>query len=451
MSANVPNPAGPAPEAENRRSEAGPGVSSPPGPHSRRRLRLGALVLLPLLLLLVLGAWLWRFSYLRAERRLADEALKRHDLTAAAAHLDRHLARNPRDADAWFLAGRTARRVGRFSEAERYLSRCQEIAGVTDATRLEWDLLRVQQGDLGEVHARLRATIPPDHPDAPFVLEALAHGYLANGRLFDVVEACDRWSTLQPDHPWPWLWRGVAFERLANFPQALDDYHKALDKAPEDHNARLALAQLYLFRRRHDQAAEHFEHVLARSPNDPEAMLGLAACRIEQGRAEDALPLLEQVLADDPDLPRALFLRGKVALALDSGAAGAERWLSRAFVQAPYDPEILHQLILALRAQGKQGEADGLAPKLESLRKDLARLNDLTRAVGRKPDDFRLRHEAGVVALRMGRTQEGVRWLHSALRLREDHAPTHAALAEHYQRLGDPRAEHHRRLARTPE
>jgi thioredoxin-like negative regulator of GroEL len=107
-------------------------------------------------------------------------------------------------------------------------------------------------------------------------------------------------------------------------------------------------------------------------------------------------------------------------------------------------------LTLALRAQGKQAEADRLTPRLEALRKDLARLNELVRAVAHNPDDARPRHEAGVVALRMGRADEGVRWLQGALRTRGDHRPTHAALAEHFGRLGDPRAELHRRLARTP-
>jgi tetratricopeptide (TPR) repeat protein len=404
--------------------------------------------LLALAGLAVPGSLLWQARRVRGEWRQAEAALQRHDLASAAAHLDRYLERRPRDTAAWFLAARTARRLGRYPEAEHSLTRCQELGGVTDATRLEWDLLRVQQGDLGDVHMRLRMTIPPDHPDAPLVLEALARGYLKCDRLRDVLEACDLWISRQPDHPWPWLWRGGVFERLGNYHQALADYRRALENAPEDRDVRLALGALFARARQPVPAAEHFEHLLERSPDDDEALLGLAACRIEQGRPEDAVPLLERVLATDLVPVRGLFLRGKAALEQHDPAA--ERWLARAVRQAPDDPEALYQFTLALRAQGKHAEADRLAPRLEALRQDLARLSVLIRAVARNPEDIQPRHEAGVVALRLGRTDEGVRWLQGALRARGDPRPTHAALAELFRRQGDPRAELHRRLAETP-
>jgi tetratricopeptide (TPR) repeat protein len=395
------------------------------------------------------GAWLWHDLRVRGEWRQAEAALQRLDLAAAAAHLDRYLERRPGDAAAWFLAARTARRLGRYPEAERCLTRCQQLGGVTAATRLEWDLLRVQQGDLGGTDTRLRLTVAPDHPDAPLVLEALARGYLVCGRLNDVVEACDLWASRQPDHPWPWLWRGDVFGRLGNYHQALADYRRALESAPEDRDVRLALGGLLARRREPGAAAEQFEYLLGRSPDDGEALLGLAACRIEQGRPEDAVPLVERVLSGGAPPARALFLRGKAALE-QRDAAGAVGWLNRAVEAAPDEPESLHLLTLALRADGRHDEADRLVPRLEALRRDVARLNELVRAAARDPDDARTRHEAGVLALRIGRADEGVRWLRAALRARGDHRATHAALAEHYRRLGDPRADLHRRLAETP-
>jgi tetratricopeptide (TPR) repeat protein len=399
--------------------------------------------------LAVAGGWLWHARLVRQQWRQAEAALGRHDLAAAAAHLTRYLEHRPNDTAAWFLTARIARRLGRYPEAEQSLKRCQQLGGVTEATRLEWDLLRVQQGDLADVHTRLRMTITPDHPDAPLVLEALARGYLRCDRLREVVEACDLWVSRQPDHPWPWLWRGGVFERLGNYHQALADYRRALENAPDDRDVRQALGALFVRARQPGAAVEHFQYLLDRSPDDHEALLGLAACRIEQGESEEAVPLLERVLANEPTPARGLFLRGKAALELRD-AAGAQHWLAQAVRQAPDDPEALHQLILTLRTQGEDAEADQLAPRLEALRQDLARLNELTRTIARNPDDARPRYEAGVVALRLGRTDEGVRWLESALRARGDHRPAHAALAEHFRRLGDSRAEFHRRLSETP-
>jgi tetratricopeptide (TPR) repeat protein len=450
LSSNVPPPAGPVPDAELRLETRPAGLPSPPPEPTPRPRRWRWLLLFPLLAGLALAVgWLWQASRTRGEWRKAEAALERHDLASAAAHLERYLERRPGDTAAWFLAGRTARRLGRYPEAERYLSRCQQLGGVTDKTRLEWDLLRVQQGDIGDVHTRLRGTIPPDHPDAPIVLEALARGYLNCGRLRDVLEACDLWGTREPDHPWPWLWRGEIFEQLGHTQEALKNYSQALEKAPDRRDVRLAMGRLLALARQSAQAAEHFEFLLARSPEDDEALLGLAACRFEQGRTEDAVRLVDQLLARTPGSAGGLLLRGKAAMQRRD-AAGAERWLRQAVREAPDNPEAWHQLTLAVRAQGKHDEADRLVPRLEEVRRDLARLKELAAAVARDPDDARPRHESGVVALRLGRLDEGVRWLQSALRARGDHRPTHAALAEHFRRRGDPRAEFHARLAQTP-
>ena len=210
----------------------------------------------------------------------------------------------------------------------------------------------------------------------------------------------------------------------------------------------VALGGLHARSRQPGEAAEQFEFLLDRSADDQEALLGLASCRIEQGWPKDALALLEKLRAD-PVPPRALFLRGKAALEqLDPAAA--ERWLSQAALREPNDPETLHQLVLALRSQGKQAEADRLALRLEALHKDLARLVDVTRTIRGDPKNVEAWHEAGVLALRLGRTDEGLRCLEGALRVRPDHRPTHAALAEHFRRQGDPRADRHQRLAQTP-
>ncbi len=218
----------------------------------------------------------------------------------------------------------------------------------------------------------------------------------------------------------------------------------------------LALAALLIRGRRPVPAAEQYTFILGRWPDHPDALVGLARCRIEEGDAAAAVPLLDRVLAMTPNAALALRLRGKAALE-ENDAAGAEGWLVSAVQQAPDDPEALYQLIQALRAQGKHAAADRHAPRLEQLRADGARFDTLIRAIARRPDDASLRHEAGLLALRLGRSDEGVRLLQSALRAggagsaAADHRPTHAALADHFARIGDPRAETHRRLAQSPE
>jgi tetratricopeptide (TPR) repeat protein len=438
---------------------AGEGLQTSPGtqpvpasvPHRRARRRLRYLLLLPLLVGLVLGVcWAWQWNRARREWREAQEALQRYDLLTAAARLGRYLEHEPRDCAAWFQAARTARRLGRLEEAERLLERCQECGGVTEATRLEWDLLRVQQGDLGDVDARLRRTIGPNHPDALLVLEALLLGYLQAERLPDALQACQFGERIDPKAPWPLVCRVWIYERMSQWERALETAQRAVAVAPEDREARLALGRMWHRHALPGAAAEQFEHVLAHWPDDEGALLGLAECRIDQGRADDAVLLLDRVLAANPSSSSALFFRGKATL-VQGDRAAAEGYLRQAVNLAPDDAEALYLLVSCLRARGQEAEAGPLAERVEELRNAVLRLDALIWATARQPDAAEPRHEAGVLCLKIGRQKEGLRWLQSALRAKGDHRPTHAALADYYLHHGDPsRAETHRRQAETP-
>jgi len=449
---NVPSPADSRTEANLQLASRQEGTHVPgPSPAARKRWSwawiAGVLVILGLV---PVAQWLWYKNRVDALWRQAESSLSTHDLASAARYLDCYLEERPNDARGWFLAARTARRLQRLAEAERYLERCQQLLGVTDATRLEWDLLRIVQGDVGAIDLRLRASITPEHPDAQLVLEALARGYFRAERLADAREACTLWLTREPDHPWPWLWRGQLAERLNYLELALDDYHRAVQNAPEDREVRLALGGLLLRKKQAEDATEHFESILTRTPDDVTAQVGLAACRIGQGHAPEAIPLLDHALAQNPKSEQALMLRGKAALEQDQPEK-AERWLREAVGLAPYHSEAVYQLAQALRALNKDEEAARLNKRLEQLRKDNERLEELERMIVRQPDDPRARHEAGVLALRMGRSEEGLRMLHSLLRLKGEHRDTHAVLADYYRQKDDvQRAEYHRSLAEGP-
>ena len=380
----------------------------------------------------------------------AEDALHRYDLDAAAAALDRYIELRPRDPAGYFLAARTARRQGRFVEAGRYLGQSEQLGGPTDATRLEWDLILVQQGQLDGVDARLRATIGPDHPDAPLVLEAMARSYLDAGRFPDAQQACDLWRSRQPENPWPWLWSGWIAERHHYLHIAIGEYRRAVELAPDYVEARAALARVLLRQRQAAPAAEHYEWLLARNPDDPEALLGLAGCRVEQGRTGEAVPLLDRVLERNPFSYTGLYLRGKAALEQGDPVA-AEDWLRRAVGEQPNEVEALHHLVSSLRAQRKDAEVDSLARRLDELRADLDRFEKALGMSSARPADAAPTREAGVIALRLGRTAEGLNLLRDSLRRKGDPRPTHAALAGYYRQAGDPaRAAFHQRFADQP-
>ena len=73
--------------------------------------------------------------------------------------------------------------------------------------------------------------------------------------------------------------------------------------------------------------------------------------------------------------------------------------------------------------------AKSLLDKLQEIDKQLARLGDLTRQVSESPHDPKPRTEAGIIFLRSGQVQEGLRWLASALQVDPQHRETRQALA----------------------
>jgi Tfp pilus assembly protein PilF len=396
------------------------------------------------------GYWQWERYLIRRTWADAERALAARDLATAATHLDRYTSLRPDDPAGWFQAARTARRRGMFPDAKRYLAEYEKLGGAPDSIRLERDLLLVQQGVIGEIDVRLRATINPDHPDVRFVLEALARGYLATERWADARQACELWRALEPDAPWPWLWGGWVAERMVQVEQAGELYRRALELFPEDRDTRVAFARIQVRQRKAAAAIPHYEWVLARLPDDAEALLGLAQCRLEEGRVAEAESLIERVLNRDPTSNLAVSLRGRAAMQRNDPAS-AEPALRQAVRAEPGDAEALHLLVLCLRAQRKDGEADELGRQLDSLRKDLRRLTELMRMIGPALTDAAPCHEAGVIALRIGRTQQGLNLLHDALRRKGDHRATHTVLAAHYRQTGRLElAQMHQNLAEKP-
>jgi tetratricopeptide (TPR) repeat protein len=418
------------------------------------RRRLWLLVGVSLLLALLAAGAVAAARYLRARNLLqaAQAATERRDFSAAGDSLAAYLKLCPDDAQGWFLAARAARRAERFAEAEQYLEHCQRLGGVTDATRLEWDLWHVQQGDLGEAEMRLRATIKPEHPDALLVLEALARGFIRTERLADALQALNLWLSRQPDSAAALTWRGRIWERLQRQDEALADFRRAAATEAADVDACLGLARCLVRSNDFPAAVKEYEEARRRRPSgDANVLVGLARCRRGLGQDEEALRLVREALAREPENEEALAERGKVECDLRQ-YADAESTLREAVGLAPDDRDALYYLTECLRLQGRTEECEEQRRKLTALEADLRRLDEIIRAVaqptGNADADAQadLRCEAAHIAFRLGKDEEGLRWLLSAEQQSPRHAPTQAALAEYYERIGQPEAaaEHRR-------
>src|SRR5262249_1722982 len=115
-----------------------------------------------------------------------------------------------------------------------------------------------------------------------------------------------------------------------------------------------------------------------------------------------------------------------------------EAWLRRAVARDPDDLDA-HRLLLAyLEAQGKEADVRDVSARLRRLQLDRARRDELLGEMEQDPRNPWPRYELGILLLRGGREEEGVRLLQAALAADPHHRPSHAALADYYDRAGRP-------------
>lgn len=417
-----------------------------PGPPRRRRWLTAAGGLAVVALLGAAGWQGWVDYNLRSARRLAA----RRDFQPALDHLGRCRFAWPRDHEVLFLTARTARRAGRYAEAEDLLAACKARGCDPEAVSLELALLRAQQGELRRVEAYLQDALDRGHPDALLILEGLSQGYLTTFRLPEAVRCLDRWLESDPDAVQALVWRAEAAQRLHRATRALEDYRRAVALDPARRDARLRLAQMLLEANVPGEALEHFERLAREQPDDPVVLLGLARCRRQVGEPEQALPLLERLLAERPNDAGALCERGRLEMDAHRPAE-AEPWLRRAVEAAPYEKDAVYNLMRCMQDLGNRDEAATWRARLKGIDADLQRLSAVVGRIPDSPGDPDLRCQAGEILLRNGHEEEGLRWLGSALAQDPGHRPTHRVLADYFDGHGKKKeAEQHRKLAEAP-
>jgi tetratricopeptide (TPR) repeat protein len=400
-----------------------------------QRLLFRLFLLVPAVLLLYVAgrhAWAW-YHFRAAERDIEQFAFAR-----ALPHLQCSLEVWPSSLPTCLLAARTARRAGLLDEAQNYLEQLDRL-GPSDPDRLlEILLLRCQRGLASAADENdLWALVKHGQPQSCLILEALALGNLYTYRLGAAKKAADLLLETQPNHVQAYVWRGWIREGMHRSQEARADYVQALALNPEHAGARLRLAQLLLGLGTPREALDHFLHLRRKGDASLALLLGLAMCRKRLGEVEEARGLLAEARARFPD--SAAVLRQQGILALEAGQPEvAEPLLRRALRREPFDAQACYSLAQALAQQGQREAAREFQARARRIDLDEQHLREIVGQLGLRPDDAALHCAAGLICLRNGQAEEGVRWLKGALLADVRYGPAHQALAEYYEQAGQP-------------
>jgi tetratricopeptide (TPR) repeat protein len=345
-----------------------------------------------------------------------------------------------------FLAAQTARRLDDCARAERLLTDYERRQGVTEESKLEWLLLGLQQGDLAGQVRYLQSLVDAEHPAAPLILEALAKGFLNVSRGSEMLICVNRLLKSEPANAPALILRGQGWEGLHQPERALEDFERAVELMPSSREGRLHLAEALERVGRVREALANWEILRQTEPGSPAVLLGLAHCRFESHELEQAEELLDTLLAAQPDHVAALVERGRLAWCRGQ-TAEAEEKLSRAAALAPWHREAHRLLCRCLETLGDSGREEKCRTQLRELEVSDAELGRVLLRYRQSSKDASVRFEIAKWALRNGREADGIRWLFSTLLVDPRRGPAHAALADYFERIGQPRRSvEHRRL-----
>jgi tetratricopeptide (TPR) repeat protein len=394
----------------------------------------------------VVGRHVWAGQQLRAAR----QALESNELSKARACLLLCLSVSRNDPDVHFLLARTDRRAGDFDEANFHLEECRRLGGIEEAIELEHILAEAQRGRTAAGEKYLRVCLDREHPEAVWILEAMAQGYARTYRLPLAMLCLNRWLKLQPDCVPALYLRAQTSEHLQYATEARQDYRRVLELEPGHEAARFQLADNLAQAEQASEALPHFRVLRERKPGDVAVLLGLARCLVDQGSNDEARRLLEAALAEDPGQPVGMIQLGKVALA-QGKIEEAQGWLEKAIKAVPYDREAVHNLAQCYQQLGHTAEAERCQKQLKKIAAERVLLKEAVRDMFARPNDPEPRLLAGRIFWHAGNDVEALRWFESALQEDPAHRATHEALRDYYQRAGlSERAAYHARLLQGP-
>lgn len=412
---------------------------------SSRRLRLvlpaGTVLAGAATLVLLLGPVSTHYHLWRARAALA-----RRDADGALQHLSAAGPGGERHAELHFLSARAHRRLGDSASAVQSLHDAKLLGYSPEALQREFILTRAQTGMIKQTAPQLPDLLTNPGDDGPEICECFVNGYLKNYQYDQAMKLLRGWMADYPDDPLPHIVRGQIYQRWEQSPVAEREFRLALADAPGSVEARLGLAVSLAAQHRHEEAEREFAEVLKARPEDTACRLAWAQSLLMMGRVDDAADVFTDVLSEDPRNCSALVGMGRVCLSRRQSGE-AVRWLEAAHEIYTRQLDCRYSLAQALRACGRHSEAQAHEEYFAAASPAVAEASQLAEELTRNPGSAEKRYRIGTTLLRYGSAEEGVNWLHTALELQPDHAPTHRALFDYFTEQGDAaRADRHRRF-----
>jgi len=380
--------------------------------------------------------------------RTVRQAFTARRIEEAREPLRRWLALQPGSGEAYYYkawAALTADRPGEAAQAidqgrklgfDRALLDCLFAIGQSRSDRFKEAEPILEQ-------AALEQAEPKD-----LVAKELARIYLSSYRLDQAARAIEKWRTLAPEDPQPYIWSNEILSRSEVEPAIpIQNYRAALERDPNLDKARLGLAQQLSKARRFDEAEQEFLTYLKRKPNDATALLGLGRNAFQVGEIDEARRYFQLALEANPRQPDALKELSQIDLRLGRFQKACES-LERLIQIDPFDAEVRYAYAQALKLAGNDARSKLELEHWVRLRKEHEAIVQLRNRSLQDANNLSNRFRVAKWMFDHGHQDEGLKWTKEIFRVDPRHVPTHELLAEYYGKKGDAGlANYHRVMA----
>ena len=308
----------------------------------------------------------------------AESAIEKRDYASAEPLLQKVVAADPNNFQAWFDLGFVYNGLGNTQDSIAAYRKSVEAKPDVFESNLNLGLMLAKTGQPdAEQFLRAATTLKPtanvDEGHARAWL-SLAH-VLENSKPDQAIEAYKRVVALEPKDPEPHLSAGLLLEKENRFADAEQEYQQALLLDPSSSDALTGLANIYMRGQRFADADPILRKLIAMHPENVPARLQLARILVVLGKTDDAIAELQAALKLDPgnssvqgDLADLYIKSKKYDLAeaqyhslLTSNPNDAElhHGLGVVFLKERKFPEAQQELLTAVRLKPDFGAAYG--------------------------------------------------------------------------------------------
>jgi tetratricopeptide (TPR) repeat protein len=213
------------------------------------------------------------------ELQQAEAAIDKKDYSSAEPLLEKVVAAQPANYQAWFDLGFVESSLGKDGDAVAAYRKSVTAKPDIFESNLNLGLLLAKSGQAdAEQYLRAATTLRPQAQ----VDEGHARAWLGLARFLEdkdpdrALEAYRRAAALRPKDPELRLAAGLLLEKENKFADAEEQYKQALTLDPASQDALVGLANIYMKGRRFGEAEEHLRKVVSQRPNEatPHVQLG---------------------------------------------------------------------------------------------------------------------------------------------------------------------------------